>query len=825
MLIKGLCNMKKISFLILTLLLIKFQIIPSVSAQDTMNQNSQRFVKNRLGKGWIRDLEFSPDGKQFAVATTIGVWIYNSHTGEIENQFEGYMGGVYAISYSPDGKYIAAAHDDHTIRLWEPQNKIQDDLVPALRGHRGEIYAVTFSHDHTGSMLASASADKTIRLWKPHTSDDNEKLVAILPYNDFVRTVEFSLDNKMLAGGSDDGVIQIWDAGTGDRIYEFNEHTDSVQEVHFSIDRTQLVSVSLDGTAILWSLVGEGGRLHPPIQHNSPVYTVKFSPDGNSFVTGSADKLIRLWDTNTAEHINTLMGHKDSVSDIDYSPDGSSLVSGSSDGTVFLWDILGARTRFEILGHTGGIKALVYTADNRIRACGTGLDGKLRIWDAGTSSELSIIRDHIELTQAVTFSHDGEKIASGGSIDGTIFLSDVLEVLRNNIFVEDSLLATFKGNPHGITALAFSPANTILASGGSDGRIHLLDVSNSRELRILRGAQSTVTALAFVLDSTHLFSGEENGTIRRWDSLTGKEVGDGYMGSFSAITALAFSPNIRILAIGDVRGTIRLYDFAEERQEFIVTQHTRKITTLLFSEDNTTLISGSEDGTILLWDMHEILKDTEKQDNSPGRVIIPQQITPADNSKPEKSAEEIARKAYESTVYLKMHNANGDIIGHGTGFFVDVNKLATNYHVIEGSTSVYARQIGKENWHLIEDTLATDKDHDLAILKLSGITTSILSLANSDTVQTGETVYVIGNPKGLEGTFSKGIVSAVRAIGINKWIQIDASISPGSSGGAVQNSKGEVIGVVSWSHRDPKAQNLNFIVPSNYLKVLLSTIK
>lgn len=817
--------MKKTSLMILTFLLIIFQVSSSIFAQDTTSQDSQKFVKNRLGKGWIRDLEFSPDGEQFAVATTIGIWIYNSHTGEIENQFDGYMGGVYAISYSPDGKYIAAAHDDHTIRLWEPQNKIQDGLVPALRGHRGEIYAVTFSHDHIGSMLASASSDKTIRLWNPHASDDNEKLIAILPYNDSVRTVEFSSDNKMLAGGSDDGVIQVWDAGTGDRIYEFNEHTDSVQEVHFSINRTQLVSVSLDGTAILWSLIGEGGRLHPPIQHNSPVYTVKFSPDGNSFVTGSADKLIRLWDTNTAEHSNTLIGHKDTVSDIDYSPDGSSLVSGSPDGTVFLWDILGARTRFKILGHTGGIKALAYTADNRIRACGTGLDGKLRIWDAGTSSELSIIRDHIELTQAVTFSHDGEKIASGGSIDGTIFLSDVLEVLRNNSLVEDSLLATFKGNPHGITALAFSPANAILASGGSDGRIHLLDVSNSRELRILRGAQSTVTALTFVLDSTHLFSGEENGTVRRWDSLTGREVGDGYMGSFSAITALAFSPNIRILAIGDVMGTIRLYDFEEERQEFIVTQHTRKITTLLFSKDNTTLISGSEDGTILLWDMHKILKDTEKQDNSPGRVIIPQQSTPEDKSKPEKSAQEIARKALASTVYLKMHNANGDIIGHGSGFFVDTNKLATNYHVVEGSTSIYARQIGRETWRLIEGTLATDQDHDLAILKLSGITTSTLSLANSDTVQAGETVYVIGNPKGLEGTFSKGIVSAVREIGVNKWIQIDASISPGSSGGAVQNSKGEVIGVVSWSYRDPKAQNLNFIVPSNYLKALLGTIK
>ena len=406
------------------------------------------------------------------------------------------------------------------------------------------------------------------------------------------------------------------------------------------------------------------------------------------------------------------------------------------------------------------------------------------------------------------------------------FYQMYLRLLKNNGFGEDSLLATFKGNPHGITALAFSPANSILASGGSDGRIHLLDVSNGEELIILRGSQSTVTALTFVLDSTYLFSGEENGTVRRWDSLTGTEVGDGYMGSFSAITALAFSPNIRILAIGDATGTIRLYDFEEEHQEFIVTQHTRKITTLLFSKDNTTLISGSEDGTILLWDMHEIHKNAEKQDNSPGRVIIPQQTTPTENnSKQEQSAQEIARKALASTVYLKMHNANGDIIGYGSGFFVDTDKLATNYHVIKGSTSVLARQIGKENWHPIEDIFAKDQENDLAILKLSSITTSTLALANSDTVQTGETVYVVGNPQKLEGTFSKGIVSAVRTDGKGRLIQIDAPISPGSSGGAVLNNKGEVIGIATLVHAGKNAQNLNFAVPSNYLRALLSTVK
>ncbi|MCY4404291.1 MAG: trypsin-like peptidase domain-containing protein [Candidatus Poribacteria bacterium] len=815
--------MKKLSVILTTIIITTFQILMCVFAQDTKQHPSEEFVLTRLGKGWIKDIEFSPDGEQIAVATTIGIWIYNSHTGEIENQFEGFIGNANAISYSPDGQQLAAAHQDLTIRIWEPTKKVQKDKIIALRGHQRIIHDIKFSFN--GKKLASASSDKSIRLWDiENLEEDNQS--KRLPYKDIVRTVTFSSDSQLVAGGSDDGIIQVWDANTGDSVYSFSEHKASVQVVDFSFDRTKLASASLDGSVILWSLVGEGGKIQSTITHDTPVYTVKFSPDGNTFATGTADRLIRLWDTKTEKRNFTLRGHKDAVPNIDFSPDGTLLVSGSPDGTVFVWDILGERTKVEIHGHTGGIKALSYTQDNRIRACGTGLDGKLRIWDAGTSSELSILKDHIELTQAVAFSKDGERIASGGSVDGNIFLSNVLNNLNYTTNNDNRLESVFKGNPHGITALTISPANTILASGGSDGRIHLLNIATGRQLKILRGAQSTITALTFILDSTHLFSGEENGTIRYWNALTGKQVGEETKGSFSEITALAFSPNLRILAIGDKTGTITLFDHLKDETKTVLSLHTQKITSIIFSDDNQRFVSGSEDGTILIWDLNEILKVDDNQDNNQGRAIITQ-VNPAtqNNSKSEKSAQEIARKALASTVFLKIQNANGDVIRYGSGFFVGNDKLVTNFHIVDGSTSILLRKIGYDKWYQIEDILGTDEEHDLAILKLSSISSPFLPIANSETVQTGETVYVIGNPKLLEGTFSKGIVSAVRTDGKNKWIQIDASISPGSSGGAVVNGIGEVIGVVSWSYNDPKAQNLNFIVPSNYLKELLKRTK
>ena len=192
---------------------------------------------------------------------------------------------------------------------------------------------------------------------------------------------------------------------------------------------------------------------------------------------------------------------------------------------------------------------------------------------------------------------------------------------------------------------------------------------------------------------------------------------------------------------------------------------------------------------------------------------------------PAQTVPEIAEKALAATVYLEMKDSNGKTLGFGSGFFVKPNLIATNYHVIAGAASGTAKLVGKYTTYKIEGWTATDENNDLALLKVTAYGIKPLPLGNSNTVKIGDTVYVAGNPKGLEGTFSDGIISSRRDKYTKERFQMTAPISPGSSGGPVLNGNGEVIGVSVAAHRDLDAQNLNFAIPSSYLKTLLTLSK
>jgi S1-C subfamily serine protease len=183
------------------------------------------------------------------------------------------------------------------------------------------------------------------------------------------------------------------------------------------------------------------------------------------------------------------------------------------------------------------------------------------------------------------------------------------------------------------------------------------------------------------------------------------------------------------------------------------------------------------------------------------------------------SAKEIAKNCLPSSVSLILEDNFKQPISLGSGFIVEKGKIVTNLHVIEGAKYGYAIVNGSTEKHKIQGYIAVDKQNDLAILSVPTIAQNSLQL-DSIRPDIGEKIYAIGNPKGLSGTISEGIVSGIRNLFDKELIQITAPISPGSSGGPVITNSGQVVGVAVGTLTS--GQNLNFAIPSSIILRLMS---
>ena len=283
----------------------------------------------RLGKGTIRDIAFSPVGQYLAVASGIGVWIYEVATSRALMLMPT-ASGVSSVSFSPDGATLASGSWDGTVRLWDVAT---GEAIATLEGHTDWVFSVSFSPD--GATLASGSWDDTVRLWDVATG---EAIATLEGHTYAVFSVSFSADGSTLASGSWDGTVQLWDVVTGEPIVTLEGHTSGVSSVSFSPDGSTLASGSGDDTVRLWDVV-TGEPIATLEGHTDWVFSVSFSPDGATLASGSLDGTVRLWDVVTGEPIATLEGHTDRVESVSFSPDGATLASGSLDGTILLWDV------------------------------------------------------------------------------------------------------------------------------------------------------------------------------------------------------------------------------------------------------------------------------------------------------------------------------------------------------------------------------------------------------------------------------------------------------------------------------------------------------
>ena len=276
----------------------------------------------------LNSVAYSPDGRRLASASadyTLKLW--DAAEGTQLKTFKGHANFVNSVSFSPDGKKLASASEDGSVKIWDIESGACTDT---FRGHADGVWSAVFLPD--GERLVSGGADGTVRFWR---AGARKPYRIIKAHAGYVNSVSVSRDGKLVASGSAANNIKIWDAETGRAAATLEGHKGGVNSVLFSHKGEALASGSDDGTAKVWRV--SDGICTKTLHHQQPVFAVAFSPDDAYVFSGGGDRAVQAWNASTGELVRTFSGHTAAVKAVSVSPDSQFLASAGFDKSIKLW--------------------------------------------------------------------------------------------------------------------------------------------------------------------------------------------------------------------------------------------------------------------------------------------------------------------------------------------------------------------------------------------------------------------------------------------------------------------------------------------------------
>ncbi len=415
----------------------------------------------------------------------------------------------------------------------------------------------------------------------------------------------FSPDAKILAVGSFDHSVQLWDLSSGlERKKILTGHNDEVYGVAFSPNGRMVASSDRGGMVLVHNpKTGKIIRRFPG--HSQMVYQVAFSPNSRLLASASWDGTARIWNINTGKTVHTIRQKGNKLNCVVFSPDGKLLATAANDGRVDLWEWKKDKKRMEIQAAKGQVFSIAFSPNGRLLAS-TGEDRTINIWRTDSGKLAQTLSGHKDGVLSVEFSSDGKWLVSAG-YDKTARLWRVGKGLGP---VDGRLILTLGGHRDFVFSATFSPDSKTIATTGWGKTIRIWHLKDGRPLPAMTGHKGAVYSLAFSPDGKWLASGSWDHTVRIWDmTSTNYDYKDATTprvrfvlgGHTDIIDNIAISPDSTLLATASRDKTSRIWDLNTGRLKYVLKGHNDKVTGVAFSPDGQHLATSSADETIIIW--------------------------------------------------------------------------------------------------------------------------------------------------------------------------------------------------------------------------------